>query len=27
MQFSPSSYYFIPHTSKYSPQRSVLKHP
>jgi hypothetical protein len=27
MQFSPTSYHFIPLRSKYSPQRPVLKHP
>jgi hypothetical protein len=27
MQFSPTSYYFIPLQSKYSPQHPVLKHP
>jgi hypothetical protein len=26
MQFSPTSYHFIPFVSKYSPQRHVLKH-
>jgi hypothetical protein len=27
MQLSPTSYYFIPLWSKYSPQHPVLKHP
>jgi hypothetical protein len=27
MQFSPTSYHFIPLWSKYSPQHPVLKHP
>jgi hypothetical protein len=27
MQFSPTSYDFIPLRSKYSPQHPVLKHP
>jgi hypothetical protein len=27
MPFSPTSYYFIPFSSKYSSQRPVLKHP
>jgi hypothetical protein len=27
MQFSPTSYHFIPHGSRYSPQHPDFKHP